>query len=69
MSFKLADMLGAGLFSAIGFAAFIYGKKESSFKIMITSVLLMGYPIVVTQTFWIYAVGAALTASLFVFRD
>lgn len=69
MSFKLADMIGSGIFSSIGFVALIYGKKESSFKPMLIGVALMGYPFIVTQTFWIYAVGVALTASLFLFRD
>ena len=69
MSFKLADMIGAGIFSSIGFGVFIYGKKESNFRIMMISVALMGYPLLITQTLWIYVVGTVLTAALFLFKD
>ncbi len=69
MSFTTANLIGGTIFSGVGLAAFIYGKKQVSFKPMIIGAVLMGYPFFITNTVAIYAVGAVLTVALFVFND
>ena len=56
-------------FGAVGFAAFVYGKKERSFKPLVVGIALMGYPYFVNATFWLYAVGIGLCLVLYFWRD
>ena len=67
--FSAAGIFGGILFGGIGLAAFIYGKKNSAFRAMITGILLMGYPYFVRGTAALYLVGFALSALLFFWRD
>lgn len=69
MIFTAANLFGQILFGAIGLAAFIYGKKQSSFRAMILGVAIMAYPYFVTETWLLYTIGIVLTALLFVWRD
>jgi len=62
-------LFGTILFSAIGMGAFVYGKKSGLWKPVLLGVVLMVYPYIVPETWMMYAVGTALTAGLFVFRD
>ena len=63
-----ANLIGNILFSSIGVAAFMYGKKQASFRAMLTGGALVLYPYMVPNTVYLYIVGAALVASLFIFR-
>ena len=63
------NLIGGIIFGSIGFAAFIYGKKQASFKPMIIGITLMAYPYFIPNTIAMYAVGVLLAAALFVFRD
>ena len=65
----VANLIGWTLFGAVGFVAFVYGKKQSAIKTMLIGLTLMAYPYFVTNTLAMYVVGAALTAALFIFRD
>jgi len=67
--FTGAALFGNLLFSAIGFVAFIYGKKQELLKTMLLGLLLMLYPYFVPNVTALYLVGAALTAAVFFFRD
>ena len=67
--FSAANLFGGILFSGIGVGAFIYGKKQTSLTKMIIGGLLLIYPMMVTSTTAIYAIGTALTISLFAFKD
>jgi hypothetical protein len=58
-------LFGMILFGAIGFAAFLYGKRTISLKPMILGVLLMAYPYFVSRPLWMYGIGAVLTLALF----
>ncbi len=69
MNFSMVNIIAGLLFGGIGFAAFIYGKKESNLKPMVIGVALMIYPYFVESPIFVYAIGAALTAALFIFRD
>lgn len=69
MSFTAANLFGQILFGAIGLAAFVYGKKQSSFKTMLLAVAIMGFPYVVSETWLLYTTGVLLTALLFLWKD
>lgn len=62
------NLFGSILFSIIGLAAFIYGKKSGSIKPIIIGVLLMVYLYFIRGTALLYLLGASLTASLFIFH-
>ena len=64
-----ANLIAQILFGSIGFAAFIYGKKQSSFKPLGIGAVLMVYPYLVHNTPALYVIGTLLTAALFLFRD
>jgi hypothetical protein len=64
-----AVLFASFTFGIIGLAAFIYGKKSLKWKPMIIGVALMVFPYAVNETWFLYAIGAALCAALFVFRD
>ncbi len=69
MSFTAANLFAQILFGAIGLAAFVYGKKQSSFKTMLLAVAMMGFPYVVSETWLLYTIGGVLTSLLFFWRD
>ena len=62
-------LIGSFLFSSIGFVAFVYGKKQGLWKTAVLGVLLMMYSYFVPGTFYVYVVGIALTAALFIFKE
>lgn len=68
-AFSPANMIGGTIFGSVGFVAFVYGKKQASFKLMIIGAALMAYPFFISDTRAVYGVGALLTACLFLFRD
>jgi len=59
-----AYLFGAIVFGAIGFAAFLYGKKQGLAWPKWTGVALMLYPYLISQTWQLYVVGIALCAAL-----
>lgn len=65
----LANLMGSVIFGSIGLAAFIYGKKQSSFKPMVIGIVLMAYPYFVPNTIAVYGIGVLLTLALWIFRD
>ena len=67
--FSFANIIGNLLFSAIGYVAYSYGKKMDRTKTMITGVVLMGYSYVVSDTLWMYVIGAALTGWVWFTRN
>ncbi len=64
-----SNIFGGILFGSIGFVAFIYGKKLSSFKPMALGLALMVFPYFIQEALWIYVIGGSLTAALYFFRD
>jgi len=66
MSLTAANLFGQILFGAIGLAAFIYGKKQSSFKAMLLGVAISAYPYFVAETWLLYAIGGVLTVLLLI---
>ena len=66
MSLTAANLFGQILFGPIGLAAFIYGKKQSSFKAMLLGVAISAYPYFVAETWLLYAIGGVLTVLLLI---
>ena len=64
-----AYLFGACIFSVIGLAAFVYGKKETRAKPLAVGILLMVFPYFAPSTTVLYVIGVVLTASLFVYRE
>ena len=67
--FSVWGIVGGLLFGSIGFVAFMYGKKNGSFKPMLIGLGLMAYGYFVRDTLTIYIIGTVLTAALYFFRD
>jgi hypothetical protein len=64
-----ANLLGSLVFGVVGFAAFMYGKKQAGLRAMLIGFALMVFPYFVDPTWLLWTIGLALTAALFVFRD
>ncbi len=62
-----SNLIGGLIFGTIGFVAFVYGKKQASFKCMGIGVALMAYPYFIPNTIAVYVIGVVLTAALFLF--
>ena len=67
--FNWTNLIGGLIFGTIGFAAFMYGKKQSAFKPLGIGIALMVYPYFVPDTLLLYVIGIALTVALFIWRD
>ncbi len=50
------------VFGGIGFAFFIYGKKQAKFIPLIVGIILMIYPYFVSSALWIGIIGIGLSA-------
>lgn len=62
-------LFAALLFGTAGLAAFVYGKKNASWRPMVVGVALMVYPYFVEQTWLLYGLGVALCAALFFWHE
>lgn len=67
--FDASTLLLGLLFSGIGFVAFRYGRKMDLVPPVVLGLVLMAYPMFVRGPVWTAAVGIALTACLWLFRD
>ena len=68
MNLSIANIFSGLLFGTIGFAAFMYGKKQGAWRPMALGGALMVFPYIISNTVWQYIIGIFLTAVLFVFR-
>jgi hypothetical protein len=57
------------LFGIIGWYAFMHGKREKSWRPMAIGIVLMVYPYFVSNAILTFAIGIALTAALFFWRE
>lgn len=62
LDFNPWSMLLSTIFGLLGLFFLRYGKAEGSFTKMVTGLLLMVYPLVVTGPWRNFLVGASLTA-------
>ena len=67
--FNSAKIFACVIFGAVGFAAFLYGKKNQFFRPMIIGFALMAYPYFISGTFFLYFVGIIFTAALYFWRE
>lgn len=67
-NFTVASILGGLIFGGIGFVAFVYGKKQGELKPLVIGIILMAYPMFITDTLSVFAIGAILTLGLFLFN-
>ncbi len=67
--FSTAKIFAGVIFSGIGFAIFIYGKKNRSIRPLVIGVALMGYPYFVASTALLYLIGIALIAALYFWQE
>jgi len=67
--FSAAKIFAWIIFGAIGFAVFLYGKKNRFFRPTIIGVALMVYPYFISGTLFLYLVGIALIAVLYFWRE
>ena len=67
--FNWANLIGGLIFGIIGWCTFMYGRKAKSAKPMVIGIVLMVYPYFIPNTFLLYAIGVALTASLYFWKD
>ncbi len=63
-----AYLFGSVIFGLAGLAAYRYGKRVGRRRIKWLAVALMLYPYAITQTWLLYAVGAALCAGILIDR-
>jgi hypothetical protein len=62
-------LFGSLFFSAVGLAAFVYGRKSALWKPVVIGMLLMAFPYLISNSWLFFATGAALCVSLYIFRD
>jgi hypothetical protein len=63
--FSGASLIGNLLFGAIGFVAFVYGKRMHLWKLMLGGLALMIFPYFIADTVLLYLIGTTATATLF----
>jgi hypothetical protein len=65
---SMAYIVGAILFSTIGYVAWSYGRKRQLTRVKWLGVGLMLYSYAAFETWILYAVGVALCVALYVWR-
>lgn len=65
---SMAYIVGAILFSSVGYVAWRYGRKRQLTRVKWLGVALMLYSYVAFETWILYAIGAALCVALYVWR-
>jgi hypothetical protein len=81
-AYGLSNLLGSGgggfnwwniisgfIFGIVGWYAFIHGKREKSMRPMVIGIMLMVYPYFVPNTILAIAIGLALCAALYFWRE
>jgi hypothetical protein len=69
MSFSFNNILAGIIFGAVGFVAFVYGKKMSAWRPMAIGITLMAYPYFVSNDVAVWIIGILLTTGLYFFRE
>lgn len=58
-----AYLLWVVVFSSIGLGFFIYGKKQKNFPILVIGILLMLYPMFISNTYILVLIGIMLVVT------
>lgn len=67
--FSFASIAACSIFGAIGFVAFMYGKKMQFMRPMAIGIALMAFPYFISGTLAVYLIGITLTAALYLWRE
>lgn len=62
-------LLWGVLFGAVGLGFFVYGRRQQSGVVLVCGVALMALPYVISNTFLLVIVGAAVAAVPYFVRD
>jgi len=68
-SLTFANLFAGLVFGAIGFVAFVYGKRMNVWKPMFIGIALMIFPYFVEDAIELCIIGVLGTASLFLLRN
>jgi len=63
-----AALLWGVVFSAVGLAYFVYGKKQQRFVALFCGIGLMAFPYFISNTILLVVVGVALSVIPYFFR-
>ena len=66
---SVSYIVGALLFSTVGFVAWHYGRKMKRSRVKWLGVALMFYGYVAAETWVLYSVGMGLCVALYVWRN
>jgi hypothetical protein len=69
MNFSAANLIGRTVFGAIGFVAFVYGKRMSLWKPMLIGIALMVYPYFVSDDKIMIVIGVFGSTALSFVRE
>jgi len=64
-----AHLIGSLIFGAIGFVAFVYGKRMEFYRTLGLGLALMIVPYFISNLIGLYVIGAGLTIAIFLWRD
>ena len=64
-----ANLIGGLIFGAIGFVAFIYGKRMNLWKLMLCGLALMIFPYFISDAGMLYIFGTLGTVALLFLRS
>ena len=68
MDIELPTILWGLLFGSIGFGYFLYGKKQKKPIALVTGLILMGFPYLVTDTLALVGIGGLIMVVPFVWK-
>jgi len=69
LNFSTTNLIGGCVFGAIGFVAFVYGKRMNLWKPMLLGIGLMVYPYFVSDDKIMLVIGFFASTALFFVRE
>ena len=69
MNFSATNLIGGLVFGAIGFVAFVYGKRMNRWKPMLLGIGLMVYPYFISDDKIMLVIGILGSSTLFFMRE
>ena len=69
MNFSATNLIGGLVFGAIGFVAFVYGKRMNRWKPMLLGIGLMVYPYFISDDKIMLIIGILGSSTLFFMRE
>jgi hypothetical protein len=69
VNFSATNLIGGLVFGAIGFVAFVYGKRMNRWKPMLLGIGLMVYPYFISDDKIMLVIGILGSSTLFFMRE